>query len=767
MPNMVVPQNEGGSLDGYLRFVTGRLAAISGSMLILASYLTLLPIPSAAATSSFGDPHFQSTWSYNDQVVANQTVNRTWMWGPQPNGDAIVEPYWDSTAGWRLVQYFDKTRMEITHPNGDQSSIWYVTNGLLAKELITGNMQIGDDKFVQYAPAQVNVAGDANDPNGPTYATFNALMGFAALPNGLTITQTVDRSGSVSDDNSLASYGVTALDVGSPTNHSVASVFWDFMTSSGPVETDGNVVSDRLFPNAFYATGYPLTEPYWTRVLVGGIQKRVLVQVFERRVLTYTPDNSDGWKVEAGNVGQHYYTWRYTDLQQVPMLLTSLAGTDAAVRSCAPSQWSTGDQQADAFYSQHVTVHYQSTNCRVFHPESGVWWNQESGTASIYAGDNTSGIALDTQPESDFFYFHEPSDPWGGSASWNRTSIERLYDRRVIPGVLEHISNAVNGTSTWQSTAATDPPQVQSGSYPDHPPVCALDSWQASSGSLGMWFAVRMDPNSLPGAPEGKIPYVFDVTGVNLDGVDLSQAVTAPQGATVGKFQTGNCLFVYMDPNTPAGQYSVGLNVAGVGQTSVKFDFLPSIGDAPTEGGVTYQPALSDLSAYTGSLATTTLSDGVLDVKESGFTYDGGWYDTEAHQSNFGDASVSLDVRQASTTGYGYACLDVRAKFDSPPKQWVEICLLSSGETVIDNIDPNYIIIRSRESVPGTNAVSDWNTLRVVSKGNASWFYVNDTLVASAQFNAISQGTIGYAVVNSSDSPMEWQVRNLTAKSLN
>jgi hypothetical protein len=37
----------------------------------------------------------------------------------------------------------------------------------------------------------------------------------------------------------------------------------------------------------------------------------VLLQCFERRCLTYTPDNPEGWKVEAGNVGQHYYQWRY------------------------------------------------------------------------------------------------------------------------------------------------------------------------------------------------------------------------------------------------------------------------------------------------------------------------------------------------------------------------------------------------------------------------------------------------------------------------
>jgi len=30
-----------------------------------------------------------------------------------------------------------------------------------------------------------------------------------------------------------------------------------------------------------------------------------------QRVLTYTPSNPAGWQVEMGNVGRHYYTWRY------------------------------------------------------------------------------------------------------------------------------------------------------------------------------------------------------------------------------------------------------------------------------------------------------------------------------------------------------------------------------------------------------------------------------------------------------------------------
>jgi hypothetical protein len=57
--------------------------------------------------------------------------------------------------------------------------------------------------------------------------------------------------------------------------------------------------------------GYPISEPYWTKVKVGGVEKDVLVQAFQRRVLTYTPTNPEGWKVEMGNVGRHYYWWRY------------------------------------------------------------------------------------------------------------------------------------------------------------------------------------------------------------------------------------------------------------------------------------------------------------------------------------------------------------------------------------------------------------------------------------------------------------------------
>jgi hypothetical protein len=131
----------------------------------------------SAQAATPANAHFMRVWQRTDLPVAEGISNRTWMWGPKAFSEAVVEPYAESPGGMRTVQYFDKARMEITNPDADQSSIWYVTNGLLVVELITGKMQTGHNSFINRFPAQVNVAGDMDDPDGPTYATFTNLLG--------------------------------------------------------------------------------------------------------------------------------------------------------------------------------------------------------------------------------------------------------------------------------------------------------------------------------------------------------------------------------------------------------------------------------------------------------------------------------------------------------------------------------------------------------------------------------------------------------------
>jgi hypothetical protein len=198
--------------------------------------------------------------------------------------------------------------MEITTPYGDQSSVWYVTNGLLAKELISGQMQVGDSDFVNKGSANIPVAGDPDDTGGPTYATLNAVLNAPATAVGTEIHTSINRQGQIGNSGPA---GVHASEFVSQTNHTIADVFWNYLNSTGTIWNGSANVSGKLFDPTFFATGYPITEAYWSKVKVGGTVKDVLVQCFERRCLTYTPSNPAGWQVEFGNVGQHYYKWRY------------------------------------------------------------------------------------------------------------------------------------------------------------------------------------------------------------------------------------------------------------------------------------------------------------------------------------------------------------------------------------------------------------------------------------------------------------------------
>jgi hypothetical protein len=279
------------------------LAVLVG--LLVAPLAALPAAEPAAAATGFAAPAFESVWTRTDLLVENQTVKRSWIWGPQPL-NTLNEPYAQSPGGQRQVQYFDKSRMEINNPATNA-----VTNGLLATELISGRLQVGDDNFEQKEPAQVNVAGDSDDTDGPTYASLNGLLGEPALAVGSPVIQTIDRNGGVGEDAGKASYGVTAAYLVPETNQSVASAFWDFLNQTGPVVVGGQQRTEKLFEPTFFATGLPITRAYWARVKVAGTVKDVLLQAFERRVLTYTPDNPEGFKVEMGNVGRHYYAWRY------------------------------------------------------------------------------------------------------------------------------------------------------------------------------------------------------------------------------------------------------------------------------------------------------------------------------------------------------------------------------------------------------------------------------------------------------------------------
>jgi hypothetical protein len=114
------------------------------------------------------------------------------------------------------------------------------------------------------------------------------------------------------DNLTLANYNVVGGYYIPDTKHTIAKPFWDFLNNGQQkIYQDGILAVGTLFNPWYEAPGLPITEAYWARVKVGGQVKDVLIQAFERRVLTYTPSNPPAYQVEWGNIGQHYYKWRY------------------------------------------------------------------------------------------------------------------------------------------------------------------------------------------------------------------------------------------------------------------------------------------------------------------------------------------------------------------------------------------------------------------------------------------------------------------------
>jgi hypothetical protein len=70
-------------------------------------------------------------------------------------------------------------------------------------------------------------------------------------------------------------------------------------------------------------------------VRINGRPTRVLIQLFERRTLTYNPTNPPNAQVEMGNVGLEYYHWRYDAL----LPSNGATGLDPATRAALDAVW--------------------------------------------------------------------------------------------------------------------------------------------------------------------------------------------------------------------------------------------------------------------------------------------------------------------------------------------------------------------------------------------------------------------------------------------
>jgi hypothetical protein len=152
---------------------------------------------------------------------------------------------------------------------------------------------VGDAAFETRNPARIPVAGDL-DNLFPLYSDLTAPLPPQPLAAGAPVQTELTPSGPQAAANVPQDAAAAIATTDSATGYAVPRIFVDFRERIG-----------------LQVVGLAITQPFWVEVKVAGVQRRVLMQAFERRVLTYNAANPDPFKVEFGNVGQHYYRWRY------------------------------------------------------------------------------------------------------------------------------------------------------------------------------------------------------------------------------------------------------------------------------------------------------------------------------------------------------------------------------------------------------------------------------------------------------------------------
>ena len=200
--------------------------------------------------------------------------------GPRVLGGAI-SPL--TTSGGRAAQYFEKARLEDWRDLFPDQPEFQFQYGLLVDEMkaIRSLEPVGGDRStVTYDTIETE-----SDPSKRVPPPGGFSTGTATLPDG-------------------AVFIPFSADLSAAPGHRVPAYFWEYINQ-------GN-----LFPGGWlHDIGLPITEPLDAvvdkgRIIVSEVvpapNAGIVIQAFQRTILTYDPNNPAGYLVERANTGTDY-----------------------------------------------------------------------------------------------------------------------------------------------------------------------------------------------------------------------------------------------------------------------------------------------------------------------------------------------------------------------------------------------------------------------------------------------------------------------------
>ncbi|MBN9391285.1 MAG: CAP domain-containing protein, partial [Chloroflexi bacterium] len=199
---------------------------------------------------------------------------------------------------------------------------------------------------------------------------------------------------------------------------------------------------------------------YWSTFNVGGQSKQVLVQLFQRRILTYTPSNPAGWQVEMGNIGLHYFNWRYNGQAPAPIQVAVKPAPQALSSQPAASPLDSEEQNFISLINQYRRsqglgeLTYQSNI-----EQAANWMSKDMGEKNYFS--HTDSLGRD--PFKRMADFNYQSGWMGENLAAGRASAQEAFDQfKNSPG---HNANMLKGQYTKIGVARYNVPNSTYGWY--------------------------------------------------------------------------------------------------------------------------------------------------------------------------------------------------------------------------------------------------------------------------------------------------------------
>ncbi|MEX2426319.1 MAG: hypothetical protein WD401_06090 [Thermomicrobiaceae bacterium] len=251
--------------------------------------VSMLPVHHTESTP-FASPAFQRTW-ISEAEAATQGVD---LWGSDPLAWR-VEPYAGAPDDRRIVQYFDRGRMEV------EAGSSRVTLGLLAHEMTSGEIDLGSGVREERQSPEISIDSGSPDESVPTYLTLSRFVGEMATDRSVgdeRLTDWINREGRI--DQSATPEVVNVDEYIEESGHNLPDVTAELF--------ERPEFQNERWVESF---GYPISEPFWTQYRRADQMLPSLVQVFERRILVYTPKLEPSDSFTVASTGRHYSLWRY------------------------------------------------------------------------------------------------------------------------------------------------------------------------------------------------------------------------------------------------------------------------------------------------------------------------------------------------------------------------------------------------------------------------------------------------------------------------